>query len=207
MAAVGRTLMLVPILGTPMLPSGMEIGWGAIRRPLSSTRVLPEPSPRRPTVAMSPRASAPEAWLSLIGTRPACGMLANNSAGVVTPRVLMSSSVTTVTGRAFSCSRRAINEPVTANASSLTVSSGFAAGAWARTGTAAQAETRARTMLERGVFMGNGGRTDTRQSRAIAKGQPTRGEGTQAKQARSRRTRDSRTPQSPTATLVRRGSA
>ena len=143
MAAVGRTLILVPMLGTPRLPSGIEIGCGAMRRPLSSTRVLPEPRPRRLTVAISPRASAPEAWLSLIGTRPACGMLANNSAGVVTPRVLMSSSVTMVTDRAFSCSRRFKNEPVTANASSLTVSSGLEAEVCANAAPAATAEVSA----------------------------------------------------------------
>jgi hypothetical protein len=47
-----------------------------------------------------------------------------------------------VTGRAFSCSRRFKKEPVTAKASSLMVSSGFGAGAWANAMLAVKAEAK-----------------------------------------------------------------
>jgi hypothetical protein len=57
-------LMFTASEGTPF--SAIEIGCGAIRRPLRSVSVLPEPMPRRSIEATSPRASCGPLLISVM---------------------------------------------------------------------------------------------------------------------------------------------
>src|SRR3546814_6391839 len=68
-APSGIWLMLDDSRGT----APAEIGCGAMRRPLSNTRVLPEPMPRRLTEAASPRASLGPVEVSLLSNPADCG--------------------------------------------------------------------------------------------------------------------------------------
>ncbi len=121
MPCVGSWFTLTENASMPA--SGEVIGFGAARRPLSSTSVLAEPMPRRFTLALSPREFAPPAVDSLSGTFVTCGSAVRSSTGVSALRTSMRSLLNTVTGRTFSKSIRLMFEPVTVKASSFTVSS------------------------------------------------------------------------------------
>ena len=125
---VGSWLTLTEKASAPA--SGEVAGCGARRRPLRRTRVLPEPMPRRLTLALSPRELAPPEVDSLRGTLVTCGSAVRSSTGVMALRTSMASRLKMVTGRTFSMSRRLRLEPVTATASSFTmVSSSFGSAA------------------------------------------------------------------------------
>ena len=113
--------------GTPF--SAIEIGCGAMRRPLSKVSVLPEPMPRRSIEATSPRASCGPLLISVIPEISAAPSVSNSSAIVAAPRASSSLLSMTVTGSAVSASTRRILEPVTVNTSSFTASSADAPAA------------------------------------------------------------------------------
>ena len=118
-------LMFTASEGTPF--SAIEIGCGAMRRPLSKVSVLPEPMPRRSIEATSPRASCGPLLISVMPEISAMPSVSKSSAIVAAPRASRSAAFRIVTGSAVSASVRRILEPVTVKASSFTVSSPVAA--------------------------------------------------------------------------------
>ncbi len=147
--------MLVERVGTPaslwLMPCGTS------RRPLSSTSVLLEAMPRSETLALSPRAVAPRVAVSLPGSPVTCGMAVIRSEGWEASRTSIAPASITVTGRTFSTSMRLMLEPVTVNASSLTVSSparGGVGAVWApANGARARASARGRRRVRTVRFM------------------------------------------------------
>jgi hypothetical protein len=94
-------------------------GWFTIRRPLSSTSVLPVPSARRLIEAVSPRASLrlPMVRVVLNATSPSWGIDRKSSSPEVAAIASISSTPTTVTGNASVTSAPRICEPTTTTVS------------------------------------------------------------------------------------------
>ena len=104
--------------------SAWVVGWTIVRRPFSSTRVLPEPMFRRLIELTSPRAELLELGmkLELKLTFPACGMVRKSSSPDTAAVAWICSALTTDTGSAELTLAPWIWEPTTTTSSTSAVS-------------------------------------------------------------------------------------